>query len=216
MFDPYEMLGVARDADKKAVRKAYIKKAKTMHPDAGGDNESFRQLVLAYQVLSDDDRRARYDSTGTIDEQSIGQEQAAILNLFAGYLDRIIGAGASAFTQDCVKLIRDGLNQEITALTGQMEQIKTAAAQVEKLRARFKVKAGRNILGDMLAEKARQIAAGKAQTKANIAIRKKAIEQLKDATFDFDAPQPMTQMYSQAGLGAFAELFGHAQAGMRR
>ncbi len=41
VIDPYELLGVARDADEAAIKAAYRKVAKTAHPDAGGDAEAF-------------------------------------------------------------------------------------------------------------------------------------------------------------------------------
>ena len=47
----HETLGVELGASKQAIKKAYRKKAKTMHPDAGGDNKAFDQLRIAYDDL---------------------------------------------------------------------------------------------------------------------------------------------------------------------
>jgi curved DNA-binding protein CbpA len=62
--DYYEVLGVRRDATAADVKTAYRRLAKTMHPDAGGTVGTFRLLRDAYEVLSDPERRARYDSGG--------------------------------------------------------------------------------------------------------------------------------------------------------
>ena len=64
----YDMLGVPTDADSAAIKKAYYKKARKMHPDKNPDdpeaNAKFQTLGQAYQTLSDDALRAKYDKGG--------------------------------------------------------------------------------------------------------------------------------------------------------
>jgi molecular chaperone DnaJ len=62
--DLYELLGVPRDATSEDVKKAYRRAAREHHPDAGGDEETFKQVTHAYQVLADPEKRARYDRFG--------------------------------------------------------------------------------------------------------------------------------------------------------
>src|SRR3954471_12178140 len=68
--DYYAVLGVPKDADKAAIRKAYRKLARQYHPDANaGDvkaEEKFKEISEAYDVLSDDKRRAEYDEARTL------------------------------------------------------------------------------------------------------------------------------------------------------
>ena len=70
MADPYQTLGVARGADEAAIKKAYRKLAKELHPDRNADNpkatERFSAVTAAYDLLSDKDKRARFDR-GEID-----------------------------------------------------------------------------------------------------------------------------------------------------
>jgi len=72
MADLYSTLGVARGADEAAIKKAYRKLAKELHPDKNKDNpkatERFSQVTQAYDLLSDKNKRAQYDR-GEIDEQ---------------------------------------------------------------------------------------------------------------------------------------------------
>lgn len=66
--DYYEVLGVAKDASDSEIKKAYHKQAKKYHPDLNpGDSEAeikFKELGEAYEMLSDKDKRARYDQFG--------------------------------------------------------------------------------------------------------------------------------------------------------
>ncbi|MBK8022435.1 MAG: molecular chaperone DnaJ [Chloroflexi bacterium] len=65
--DYYEVLGVARGTDKDAIKRAYRKLAREYHPDVNKDphaEEHFKEINEAYEVLSDDDKRARYDRFG--------------------------------------------------------------------------------------------------------------------------------------------------------
>lgn len=68
--DPYEVLGVARDAEPGAIKKAYRKLARQLHPDVNpGDSvaeERFKQVSEAYAVLSDEDKRRNYDEFGEV------------------------------------------------------------------------------------------------------------------------------------------------------
>jgi DnaJ-class molecular chaperone len=71
MADPYSTLGVAKGADEKAIKSAYRKLAKELHPDRNKDNakaaERFSDVTRAYDLLSDPQKRAAYDR-GEIDE----------------------------------------------------------------------------------------------------------------------------------------------------
>lgn len=60
----YETLGVEKSADEKAIKKAYRKLAVKHHPDKGGDEQKFKEVSAAYEVLSDAEKRAKYDKYG--------------------------------------------------------------------------------------------------------------------------------------------------------
>lgn len=71
MADPYQTLNVPRDADEAAIKKAYRKLAKEYHPDRNADKpgaaERFSAITAAYDLLTDKEKRVRYDR-GEIDE----------------------------------------------------------------------------------------------------------------------------------------------------
>ncbi len=65
MRDPYQVLGVERGASEAELKKAYRKLAKENHPDRNADNpaklERFKEANSAYELLSDSDKKARFD-----------------------------------------------------------------------------------------------------------------------------------------------------------
>ncbi len=92
--DLYEVMGVARDADPDALRKAYRKLARKFHPDASpGDKkaeERFKEISHAYDVLSDAEKRKAYDEFGDVslqagfDAEAARQAQGAFGQRFGG------------------------------------------------------------------------------------------------------------------------------------
>lgn len=72
MSDPYLLLGISKKASPEEIKKAYRKLAKKYHPDLNPDNKEiekkFKEITAAYELLSDEEKRARFDR-GEIDEQ---------------------------------------------------------------------------------------------------------------------------------------------------
>jgi len=64
--DLYKLLGLERSANSSDIKKGYQRAALKHHPDKGGNEETFKQVQQAYEVLSDDGKRRHYDMTGQI------------------------------------------------------------------------------------------------------------------------------------------------------
>jgi DnaJ-class molecular chaperone len=66
----YEILGVEKTATSQEIKIAYRKLALQHHPDKGGSEAKFKELVEAYEILSDPVTRQKYDETGSAPPKS--------------------------------------------------------------------------------------------------------------------------------------------------
>ena len=95
MKDPYTVLGVPRNTSPSKIKKAYRKLAKELHPDVRPGNKSeserFQELSAAYELLRDEEKRARYDR-GEIDASGAERRGTKFYHSYAS-----TGTGADIF-----------------------------------------------------------------------------------------------------------------------
>ncbi len=87
--DYYEVLGIGKSASADEIKKAFRKKAVEYHPDRGGDETKFKEANEAYEVLSNTEKRKRYDQFG---HAGVGSSAASDGDPFGGF-----GGGAQHF-----------------------------------------------------------------------------------------------------------------------
>lgn len=109
MRDYYDILGVSRDASAAEIKKAYRKLALEYHPDRNPDDEEaetkFKEAAEAYEVLSDDQKRARYDRFGRAGVRGNGgagpgfQDVNDIFSAFSDIFGGAAGGGGTIFDE---------------------------------------------------------------------------------------------------------------------
>ncbi len=108
MRDPYEVLGVEKTADQAVIKREYRKLAKKYHPDLNPDNEEaaekFKEASLAYEILSDEQKRSQYDRFGSAAFEGgqggfggfSGFSQGGFDDIFGDLFGDIFGGGFSS------------------------------------------------------------------------------------------------------------------------
>ena len=114
MRDYYEVLGVARDASQDEIKKAYRKLARQLHPDyAGPDSEeAFKELSVAYETLSDPEKRRMYDVGGP-DALRGGAGAAGDFGAFSDIFQAMFNGGFGASSQGPASRVRRGKDKQV-------------------------------------------------------------------------------------------------------
>ena len=133
--DYYEVLGVDHDADARQIKRAFLKKARKLHPDVNKSpnaEEEFKQVNEAYSVLSDERKRANYDRYGNPDGPGgFGGDYVDMSDIFGGMgdiFDTFFGGGRGAGSAQQRTRGRDmGISLRITLEEAAAGCVKTVA-----------------------------------------------------------------------------------------
>lgn len=127
----YDALGVAQDATPDQIKRAYRSKARTHHPDKGGDAQEFASAAAAYDVLSDPQRRQLYDATGQDRETPIEEEANRVL---LGLFNEMVSSAPEGRILDCIRLHLDELTR---SFKDNKAQIKVRQGLLKKRREKI-------------------------------------------------------------------------------
>ena len=185
----YEILGLYPDATEEEIKDAYRRKSMIHHPDReGGDEESFKQVKAAYEVLSDPERRKRYDETGQTEEGPSEEEMVAnaATNILVETL-RNMPDWHSPTQDDFVERMVKRVDSRINKLEMDMGIGEDALKKVKKLLGRFiKKDKGRNIFQEHLEREVVNLEAFLAEGTRRIALEVKLREYIQSYQFIMD------------------------------
>lgn len=146
----YETLNVPKSADKETIKKAFRSKAKKAHPDKGGTTEEMSKLNLAYAVLSDEARKAKYDDTGE-DQQTPSANEAA-----HGVLAQLFSQALETGQPDAVKFSRETLHSHLSQIGQSRGMITQKVARLRGQREDISVDSGPNLFHTLVDQQIRQ------------------------------------------------------------
>jgi curved DNA-binding protein CbpA len=198
-FDPYEALGVDRNANPEQIKAAHRKAVKKHHPDTGGEREEFEKATRAMVILSDPDKRAKYDNTGSTDDKPDNSDMMAV-SMIVSFVERAIEeAEAKQVDPSRIPMVKaavDFFTKEIAAQEQSKNPPRAAAQRLERVARRFKSKGKNNILISALLNQVKNYEARIADADVQIAQLRKVLALLDEYSFD-QMPMDAGGMYAR-------------------
>jgi curved DNA-binding protein CbpA len=148
----YEILGLSPEANTAEIRAAYRAKVKEVHPDTGGSSEAFSEVVLAYEVLSDDYRRKQYDATGNLENPEKAISSGALM-IVEGLISALIQREDAKYS-DAINLMCADISNVLRSKLANIDALEMRKRVLTDLKDRFRMKSTEdNVLHDILARK---------------------------------------------------------------
>ena len=189
----YDILGLPPDASPDDIKAAHRAKAKQHHPDAGGDAERFGEIQRAYDVLSDPEKRDRYDATGSTDARNPADViESEARDFFAQILIAAVD-DPWAGRIDIIARGKQKVEGERASINQQIKDAKARIVKAEKMAARFKAKPGKpDLAAGIYATVKRDLQQAVANGERRLAVMARLEELLDGYEFEVDKPQQQT------------------------
>nr|WP_222857182.1 J domain-containing protein [Rhizobium herbae] len=185
VIDPYETLGLARDADEQAIKAAWRKAAKTAHPDQGGDIEAFGRLQACYDLLKDPVRRKVYDNTGYDPQLADPRDLKGILMLET-LVNEFILDEREPGSFDPLAAMRRKLSDDIVKSRFHILELERHRARVRQHIDRLGRRPAADVLGSMLRTRSQSIADAIRSAEAQIEAIEQAYGMLEGYSYELE------------------------------
>jgi DnaJ-class molecular chaperone len=193
MDNHYKTLGVRTKADSQEIKDQYRSLSKKYHPDKeGGNAEKFKKIASAYEVLSDTNRRAFYDRTGSdVTEKEYDTKAGGLLQqvfqliVSKNGLEKII-------QMDMIARIKENLDMGMIDLSKKTDTARKSRAAIGRVLKRLKHKDKRNPISSMLKVEIQNHSNAILKIKHEQRVGERAIEMLTGYEFDFVKAQSVT------------------------
>lgn len=143
-MDPFKILGVERDATIKEIKQKYKQLANLHHPDKGGDEETFKLINLAYDILSDPIKRQNYLDSGVFYNDSTVHNDAKnkVEHLFLHFF-----SNHNPMMDDLLFMIIREIENQNQNVNNNIIQCKGAISKLKLVKSKIHLKEGvENIL----------------------------------------------------------------------
>ncbi|NLR98447.1 DnaJ domain-containing protein [Rhizobium sp. P38BS-XIX] len=195
MTDPYEILGVARDANDEQIKAAYRKRAKAAHPDSGGDTDAFARLQKAYELLLDPTRRKVFDDTGYDVELTDAKDLQALVAIEKLITEMVLDEREPG-TFDPVAKMRAALLEDIRKANFSKSELERHSNRISLHLDRLGKRPGKDVVGHMLRARIKAIATAISETEAKIGASERACDMLEGYLYVMDETDDPTELAS--------------------
>ena len=186
----YEILGVKTKADKKVIKNAYRDKAREFHPDKGGNKQAFALIAKAYDILSDSDKRNRYDKTGIESGVDIATQKAygLLQSIFTDILEKIGCEEILSF--NVIRQMEKRLDTAFSKIVAEKKTDIKKRKTLEKIIKRIEHKNKHNAFSVIILEEIKKENLGVQRKIEQIETIEIARKMLKDYNYRFDIAVP--------------------------
>lgn len=200
-FDPYDILGVARDATEEDIRSAFRKLSKDCHPDSpsvvhlGDDAKAaaiarFKQLVRAKTLLTDPEARAAYDAGSDVDTQRVRAKARAMISQF---VSEIIANASFKASHNILGAVKHKINDKIReaekaskySIAPNIPRLEALAKSITK---RSVARDGDNVFVDIIESHIKRLKDGLRNNDEIVALSKLSLRMLDE--YEFHEPPP--------------------------
>lgn len=198
-LDPYEELGIPRDATVREARKAYRKRSQKTHPNNqdGGSAEAFARTSTALAVIVDPRRRKHFDETDRVDEDRVDNDHAAALQVIERFFGSLINDACGGVKmedprkRDLVAEFKAKMAQEVAEALANKAQGATVMAFLVDMARRFKAPEGRpNPVKRSIERKIGDLEGQMRDLDEGVAARTLALKLVAEIVFERDHPAP--------------------------
>jgi curved DNA-binding protein CbpA len=211
-MDLYDILGVPKDASPEEIKSTFRSKAKSTHPDHGGDAAQFTAIAKAYEVLGDPLKRAHYDETGQApgSQDTERTEALGIVDIIFAEVMNQLQDYNGLVCNDLVADMRKVIVSKMAELDGQIAQTRDRIGRLHKFISRFTVSDGENTLAKMIEYRCTGYEKRMIGLQRGKRLHEVALDIIKDQGFIVDAnPQAMMQQMPMQGAvrGGLGSIF---------
>ena len=193
----YDDLAIKKDATSDQIKKAFRQKAKETHPDTGGNGDDFKTIVKAYSVLSDEEKRKRYDQGEDPDNinQSNTHEQQVMSTVF-NIFNAVVDQNVDVEHNDIFDIVRQNLKINQQNFKNEKDRNQRNIDKYNKILKRIKKKHESMLFIQLLDDKIKGCNATIIQVEQQIKICEDALELIKGCEYKTDVVYRSYQFYN--------------------
>lgn len=191
----YEEIGIPKNASKESIKQKFREKAKNTHPDTGGDPDKFRALMHAYDILSDDEKRKRYDIGE--DPDVIGREQQPLSIVFAVF-NQIVDSNIDLSCNDLFDVIRQSIRRNQQNMREQRSAHLMNIEKYENILKRIKKNGKTELFMRLMEDKIKLCRATIIQIEKDLKLNDDALALILGCEYEF-SPKPIVFRYGSYG-----------------